>query len=173
MSESEERPQDNFDLLRELIAAEYPDRLSLFDQCTHRFRRTAPDDDIYSFIIATGFVALLFRSVPERIAAVLTRFEAGLNRLPAEKADSESLRLAGAEAIGPQANRFAGLVQRLEAAGAESLTRLDKATTAHAQAAEAHRKASRTSDLLFYAVTLLAVAFLGGVIGFLLARVLR
>ena len=61
-------------------------------------------------------------------------------------------------------------MQRLETAGGEALARLDKVTKAHEQGAEAHRKASRTSDLLFYILTLLAVAILAGVIGFLVAR---
>ena len=73
MSEPEEGTLSNFDLLRELIAEEYPDRLSLFDQCTHRFRRIDPGDDIYSYFIATGFLALVFRSVPEKLGKVLAQ----------------------------------------------------------------------------------------------------
>ena len=71
MSEPEEGIPSNFDLLRELIAEEYPDRLSLFDQCTHRFRRVDPGDDIFQYFIATGFLTLVFRSVPEKLAKIL------------------------------------------------------------------------------------------------------
>ncbi len=71
MSEPEEGTPSNFDLLRDFIAEEYPDRLSLFDQCTHRFRRIDPGDDIYQYFIATGFLAMVFRSVPEKLAKIL------------------------------------------------------------------------------------------------------
>ena len=73
MSEPEEGTASNFDLLRDLIAEEYPDRLSLFDQCTHRFRRIDPGDDIYQYFIATGFLALVFRSVPEKLGKILSQ----------------------------------------------------------------------------------------------------
>ena len=71
MSELEEGTASNFDLLRGFIAEEYPDRLSLFDQCTHRFRRVDPGDDIFQYFIATGFLTLVFRSVPEKLAKIL------------------------------------------------------------------------------------------------------
>ena len=109
----------------------------------------------------------------ERAARMLAAFEARLEALPGSQSEGAGeARPAAAlpENLGPQANRMAGIVQRLETAGGEALARLDKLTKAHEEAAAAHRKASRLSDLLFYILTLLAVAILGGVIGFLVAR---
>lgn len=135
-------------------------------------------DTLSGFVLLMEASGLFMDGCVEKAGRMLATFEARLQSHPGSQRDgtgeaNPAVAVAIPENIGPQANRIAALVQRLETAGAESLARLDKATKAHEQAAEAHRKASRTSDLLFYTLTLLAVAILGGAIGFLLARFLR
>ena len=131
-------------------------------------------DTLSGFVLLMEANGLFMDGCAEKIARMLITFEAGLKTLPASQVDGSgngrAAVLAIPENIGPQANRIAALVQRLETAGGEALARLDKQTKAHEQAAETHRKASRTSDLFFYVFTLLVVAILAGVIGFLAAH---
>ena len=130
-------------------------------------------DTLSGFVLLMEAHGLFMDRSVETMAGMLTTFEARLQALPgAERDGAADARPAAAipENIGPGSNRIAGLIQRLETAGGEALARLERVTKAHEQGAEAHRKASRTSDLLFYFLTLLAVAILGGAVGFLVAR---
>lgn len=131
-------------------------------------------DTLSGFVLLMEANGLFMDGCAEKIATMLATFEAKLQIPPSTQVDgareAKPTVAATPENIGPGANRIAGLVQRLESAGGEALARLDKQTKAHEQAAEAHRKASRTSDLLFYILSLFMVAILAGVVGFLVAR---
>lgn len=125
-------------------------------------------DTLSGFVLLMEAHGLFMDRSVETMAGMLTTFEARLQALPGVAEARPAAAIP--ENIGPGSNRIAGLIQRLETAGGEALARLEKVTKAHEQGAEAHRKASRTSDLLFYILTLLAVAILGGAVGFLVAR---
>lgn len=131
-------------------------------------------DTLSGLVLLMEANGLFMDGCAEQMAGMLATFEVRLRAIPglqgAEPGEAKPNAQAAPESIGPQANRIAGLVTRLETASGEAMSRLEKATAAHQEAAEAHRKASRLSDLLFYTLTLLAVAILGGVIGFLAAR---
>lgn len=129
-------------------------------------------DTLSGLVLLMEANGLFMDGCAEKIAKMLTTFEARLQALPGSQRDGagDPRAIVIPENMGPQANRIAGLVQRLETAGGEALARLDKQTKAHEEAAEAHRKASQTSDLFFYILTMLAVAILAGGIGFLVAR---
>ena len=131
-------------------------------------------DTLSGFVLLMEANGLYMDGCAEKLAGMLVTFEDRLKALPALQGDGAGTARAAAlaipENIGPQANRIAVLVQRLETAGGEAMTRLEKVTRAHEQAVTDHRKASRKSDVLFYILTLLVVAILAAGAGYIVAR---
>ena len=131
-------------------------------------------DTLAGFVILMEGHGLFMSDSVEKVAKMLAAFEARMQALPNSAGHGQASARAAAptipENIGPQANRIAALVQRLETAGGDSLTKLEKVTKAHEQAIEDHQQARRKSDVLFYVVTLVAVALLAAGAGYLFAR---
>jgi hypothetical protein len=131
-------------------------------------------DTLSGLILLMEANGLYMDGCAQRLAGMFATFEARLKAIPAvqgaESAEARPVPPATPENIGPLTNRMTALVQRMEAAGEDSMSRLEKLTTAHEAAAERHRKASRFNDLLFLLSVLLAVAILGALIGFFYAQ---
>jgi hypothetical protein len=154
-----EPPEHNFDLLRKLIETDFPDRLSLFDQCAHRFRSMHPDDDIFQFLVATSFLTLVLRSVPEKIVEILTPHETAMRNATEQLTQAADHKLTQFEQAGELAARLNGQVHRLEAA-----------TAAHEDAIFRIKEVRQKNQILFWVGMLLVDALVGFLCGFLYAQ---